>query len=178
MFDRRAPKATRTATIVPFSWTKLSGRSLEGTLYLQAQNRGWIVTQEGPKIPLVLREEFDFVCSMDRVAFDCRAFRPLTPIGQSADPPPTSADQVLCREMATSMSDVYSFGVVLWECLTRKVPWADVADVGVLSMAVVSGERPPVPENAPEDLAELARRCWSGDPTARPTLESVLSNYL
>ncbi|CAM9724301.1 unnamed protein product [Hapterophycus canaliculatus] len=86
--------------------------------------------------------------------------------------------KVLCREMATSMSDVYSFGVVLWECLCRKVPWAHVTDVGVLSMAVVSGERPPLPENAPEDLADLARLCWSGDPTARPTLESVLSNYL
>ncbi|CAN0570459.1 unnamed protein product, partial [Ectocarpus sp. 12 AP-2014] len=84
--------------------------------------------------------------------------------------------QVLRHRGATAHSDVYSFGVVLWECLSRKVPWEDVVDVGDLSMAVTSGERPEMPEICPPDLANLARACWKGDPAARPTFEAVLAS--
>ncbi|CAM9559925.1 unnamed protein product [Ectocarpus sp. 6 AP-2014] len=84
--------------------------------------------------------------------------------------------KVLRHRGATAHSDVYSFGVVLWECLSRKVPWEHVVDVGDLSMAVTSGERPEMPEICPPDLANLARACWKGDPAARPTFEAVLAS--
>ncbi|CAN0431972.1 unnamed protein product [Ectocarpus sp. 12 AP-2014] len=89
---------------------------------------------------------------------------------------PWAAPEVLRHRGATAHSDVYSFGVVLWECLSRKVPWEHVVDVGDLSMAVTSGERPEMPEICPPDLANLARACWKGDPAARPTFEAVLAS--
>ncbi|CAM9099021.1 unnamed protein product [Pylaiella littoralis] len=91
---------------------------------------------------------------------------------------PWAAPEVLRRQGATSKSDVYSFGVVLWECLSRRVPWEDVTDVKLLSSSVKRGERPAVPEDAPADLADLARLCWAGDPYERPTLDRVLADVL
>ncbi|CAB1104612.1 unnamed protein product [Ectocarpus sp. CCAP 1310/34] len=70
--------------------------------------------------------------------------------------------------------DVYSFGVVAWECLSRGVPWKGVAGVDKLMLAVTAGERPPIPENAPHDIAALARACWAHNPGARPTFKKVL----
>lgn len=63
--------------------------------------------------------------------------------------------------------------MVLWECLTRKVPWGDATGVDVLMLAVLQGDRPPVPEDAPGDLRSLVESCWAQDPTDRPTLQKV-----
>lgn len=79
------------------------------------------------------------------------------------------------RERASFKSDVYSFGVVVWECLTRKIPWAGVTGVDNLSRAVKRGERPVVPADAPADLASITKACWASDPAARPTLGLVLA---
>lgn len=97
---------------------------------------------------------------------------PLSPPPPTAPPP---SDQVLRRKGATSKSDVYSFGMVVWECLSRRVPWEGVKDVGVLTTSVKQGLRPDVPEEAPQDLVALVEACWAGDPAARPSLESVLA---
>lgn len=107
----------------------------------------------------------------------CRLLTPAAPCIKNTNRwhPPT---QVLRRQGATSKSDVYSFGVVLWECLSRRVPWEDVTDVKLLSSSVKRGERPAVPEDAPADLADLARLCWAGDPYERPTLDRVLADVL
>eukprot|EP00752_Nemacystus_decipiens_P004523 g4130.t1 len=91
---------------------------------------------------------------------------------------PWAAPEVLRRDGATEKSDVYSFGVVLWECLARRAPWEGVSDVRTLFRAVRAGERPPIPDDAPPDLAALARACWAGDPAARPTLEAVLEGLV
>lgn len=67
------------------------------------------------------------------------------------------------------------------ECLTRELPWkgvvADADGANALVLAVTAGERPPVPENVPRDLAALARACWAHEPGSRPTLELVLSDF-
>ncbi|CAM9099897.1 unnamed protein product, partial [Pylaiella littoralis] len=90
---------------------------------------------------------------------------------------PWSAPEILNRRGPSFKSDVYSFGMVVWECLARKTPWKGVAGVDNLLLAVVAGERPPVPENAPVDLAALARACWAHDPAARPTFKETLAGF-
>ncbi|CAM9607699.1 unnamed protein product, partial [Ectocarpus sp. 8 AP-2014] len=81
--------------------------------------------------------------------------------------------QVLNRRGSSFKGDVYSFGVVVWECLSREVPWKGVAGVDKLVLAVTAGERPPIPENAPHDIAALAKACWAHNPGARPTFKKV-----
>ncbi|CBN73944.1 Two component regulator three Y domain protein/ leucine rich repeat-containing protein [Ectocarpus siliculosus] len=84
---------------------------------------------------------------------------------------PWAAPEVLNRRGSSFEGDVYSFGVVVWECLSREVPWKGVAGVDKLVLAVTAGERPPIPENAPHDIAALAEACWVHDPAARPTFK-------
>lgn len=78
------------------------------------------------------------------------------------------------REGPSFKTDVYSFGMVVWECLTRKVPWSDVAGVDMLVLAVIRGDRPPVPDDAPADLAALTKACWSQAPAGRPAFKNIL----
>ena len=79
------------------------------------------------------------------------------------------------RQASSFKSDVYSFGMVLVECLSRKIPWKGIAAVDKLVLAVTAGERPPIPDDAPRDLAALARECWAQDPAARPTFKRTLA---
>ncbi|CAM9386314.1 unnamed protein product [Ectocarpus sp. 8 AP-2014] len=90
---------------------------------------------------------------------------------------PWAAPEVLNRRGSSFEGDVYSFGVVVWECLSREVPWKGVAGVDKLVLAVTAGERPPVPESAPPDIAALAKACWIHDPGARPTFKEVLADF-
>ncbi|CAM9410879.1 unnamed protein product, partial [Hapterophycus canaliculatus] len=99
--------------------------------------------------------------------------KPRETVGMSL---PWAAPEVLNRNVCSLKTDVYSFGVVVWECLTRKVPWKGVAGVDKLVLAVIAGERPHLPEDAPRDLAALVRACWAHDPAARPTFKSTLAD--
>lgn len=87
-----------------------------------------------------------------------------------------SCVQILNREPATQKTDVYSFGVVVWECLTRQLPWADIAGVDMLLLAVTGGERPTIPPDAPANLAALTKACWAHDPASRPTFKRILGD--
>ncbi|CBN73941.1 Putative Leucine Rich Repeat Protein Kinase (Partial), partial [Ectocarpus siliculosus] len=100
--------------------------------------------------------------------------KPREMIGMSL---PWAAPEVLNRRGSSFKGDVYSFGVVVWECLSREVPWKGVAGVDKLVLAVTAGERPPIPENAPHDIATLAEACWVHDPAARPTFKKVLADF-
>lgn len=85
-----------------------------------------------------------------------------------------SCVQILNREPITQKTDVYSFGMVVWECLTRQLPWADLAGVDMLLLAVTGGERPTIPPDAPANLAALTKVCWSHDPASRPAFKRIL----
>ncbi|CAN0389611.1 unnamed protein product [Ectocarpus sp. 12 AP-2014] len=106
-----------------------------------------------------------------------------------------TAPEVLAGEDPSLKSDVYSFGMLVLECLTRRLPWqqededaaitAAAIDEGTttsavedarLSRAVISGDRPGVPEDAPRDLARVAKDCWAHDPASRPDMVRVLED--
>ncbi|CAN0168510.1 unnamed protein product, partial [Ectocarpus fasciculatus] len=101
-----------------------------------------------------------------------------------------TAPEVLAGEGTSLKSDVYSFGMLVLECLTRRLPWeeddGDIATAAaiddgtagakgaLLSRAVLSGDRPGVPGDAPRDLARVARDCWAHDAATRPDMVRVL----
>ncbi|CAM9092540.1 unnamed protein product, partial [Laminaria digitata] len=72
-------------------------------------------------------------------------------------------------------SDVYSFGIVVWEVLSREVPWATVTDLkGIFIRVVLNDLRPSIPDDAPGEIADVAKACWAAVPRDRPTFSAVM----
>lgn len=84
--------------------------------------------------------------------------------------------QVLDSEETSFASDVYSFGVVVWEVLTAEVPWSDLGrGRDIYLRVVVKGDRPEIPERAPEDIAGVMRACWAEIAGRRPKASEIMT---
>ncbi|XP_058466137.1 insulin-like receptor isoform X2 [Malaya genurostris] len=78
----------------------------------------------------------------------------------------------------SSSSDVFSYGVVLWEMATlASQPYQGLTNDQVLRYVIDGGvmERP---ENCPDKLYDLMRRCWQHRPTARPSFIDIIKMLL
>ncbi|XP_033739394.1 mitogen-activated protein kinase kinase kinase 7-like isoform X3 [Pecten maximus] len=70
--------------------------------------------------------------------------------------------------------DVFSWGIILWEVITRRKPFDEIGGPAFRIMwAVHNGTRPPLVRNLPRPLELLMTRCWSGNPTERPSMAEV-----
>lgn len=77
-----------------------------------------------------------------------------------------------------SSSDIFSFGVVLWEMATlASQPYQGLSNDQVLRYVIDGGvmERP---ENCPDKLYDLMRRCWTFRPTARPSFMDIVGELI
>ncbi|RHZ85827.1 hypothetical protein Glove_60g159 [Diversispora epigaea] len=81
--------------------------------------------------------------------------------------------EVLRGNKFTIEGDVYSFGGIMYEMVTAQRPFADQAHDTYLMMDICNGVRPKVPDFIlnwiPEWYLDLMYRCWSDDPSERPT---------
>lgn len=69
--------------------------------------------------------------------------------------------------------DVFSFGIVLWELLTGEEPYADLHYGAIIGGIVSNTLRPPVPENCDPEWRSLMERCWSAEPSERPSFTEI-----
>ncbi|XP_065590745.1 tyrosine-protein kinase FRK [Cyrtonyx montezumae] len=70
-------------------------------------------------------------------------------------------------------SDVWSFGILVFEIITYgKMPYAGMTGHQVIQM-LDKGYRLPQPETCPKALYELMLKCWSTEPSERPTFEAL-----
>ncbi|KAF8513302.1 hypothetical protein JB92DRAFT_2924631 [Gautieria morchelliformis] len=87
------------------------------------------------------------------------------------------APEILSGESTlTSEADVYAFAVVCVEILTYgELPWPMLDDQAVQQLVLYNNKRPKIPLR-PEtslSLVALIESCWSTDPLARPSFDSV-----
>eukprot|EP00937_MAST-01D_sp_MAST-1D-sp2_P003764 g3764.t1 len=68
--------------------------------------------------------------------------------------------------------DVYSFAMVMFELVTRKQPWQELAGPQI-SAQVISRARPALPDVVPPDLRRLIERCWEHEAARRPPFKEV-----
>lgn len=61
----------------------------------------------------------------------------------------------------------------VWEVYCGKQAWQGLHYGVVVERVVISKERPPVPEDMPQELELLMRRCWDDDPMQRPSFRQV-----
>ena len=83
----------------------------------------------------------------------------------------------------TTAGDVWALGVVIWELFTPKcpLPLTDRSDAEVLAVleALASGSGSPkclllCPSNCPEPVWDIAGRCMTRSPAARPKFADIL----
>uniref|UniRef100_A0A3Q2YBU2 Mitogen-activated protein kinase kinase kinase 7 n=1 Tax=Hippocampus comes TaxID=109280 RepID=A0A3Q2YBU2_HIPCM len=71
--------------------------------------------------------------------------------------------------------DVFSWGIILWEVVTRRKPFDEIGGPAFRIMwAVHNGTRPPLIKNLPKPIENLMTRCWSKDPSQRPSMEEIV----
>nr|KYP36094.1 Serine/threonine-protein kinase CTR1 [Cajanus cajan] len=71
--------------------------------------------------------------------------------------------------------DVFSFGIVMWELYTGEEPYADLHYGAIIGGIVSNTLRPPVPESCDPEWRLLMERCWSSEPSERPTFTEIAS---
>ncbi|RHZ81719.1 hypothetical protein Glove_117g393 [Diversispora epigaea] len=89
--------------------------------------------------------------------------------------------EVLRGNKFTWEGDIYSFGGVMYEIVTAQRPFADQAHDTYLMIDICNGVRPKVPDFMlnwiPEWYLNLMYRCWSDDPSERPTTDEIVNLF-
>ncbi|XP_059166329.1 mitogen-activated protein kinase kinase kinase 7-like isoform X2 [Physella acuta] len=85
------------------------------------------------------------------------------------------APEVFEGSIYSEKCDVFSWGIILWEVLTRRKPFDEIGGPAFRIMwAVHNGRRPPFIQKLPKPLEVLMTRCWSGNPSERPSMAEVV----
>jgi len=98
-------------------------------------------------------------------------------ITMSGTPLFTAPEIMLVKPYDNSV-DVYSFALVMYFVLTGRVPFLDDPEADALvpfQKAVLAGKRPEIPASCPPKISDLMQKCWSGEPSERPSFEVVHS---
>ena len=144
-----------------------------GMQYLHAQTPP-IIHRDLKSPNLLLTEEFtvkitDF--GLARVKAVCSTqTQAMTQCGT----PYWTAPEILNGEKYNESVDIYSFALCMIEMWSRRVPFEGQRPIEVAMQVVRADLRPPMPENCPEIMQELIRRCWSRDSSKRPVFAAVV----
>jgi hypothetical protein len=78
-------------------------------------------------------------------------------------------------DLYTKESDVYSYAMTCYEVLTGLQPFENEGYDDSNYDVVFHGERPKLPSKMKDWIKGLLRRCWSQDPSERPTFDEIVN---
>eukprot|EP01026_Neomeris_dumetosa_P029098 TRINITY_DN2358_c0_g1_i1.p1 TRINITY_DN2358_c0_g1~~TRINITY_DN2358_c0_g1_i1.p1 ORF type:complete len:522 (-),score=60.37 TRINITY_DN2358_c0_g1_i1:978-2543(-) len=91
----------------------------------------------------------------------------------AAGTPHYVAPEILTGKFKTGpLADIFSVAILMWEMYTRIRPWQGVKDYQIAYL-VMTDQRPEIPEDCPEELSSMIRRCWSADPDERLSAQEL-----
>jgi serine/threonine protein kinase len=71
-------------------------------------------------------------------------------------------------------ADTYAFGILFWQMCSLEQPFSDIASVEAFERDVfIGGKRPTVVSSWPVAVKEIVSRCWSTEPSRRPSMLDV-----
>ena len=88
------------------------------------------------------------------------------------------APEVIINDTYTEKADVYSFGIILWEFWSKDPPYKGVkAKEVAIKVKNNKNYRPVIPDEVPQEIAELMKVCWDENPDKRPSFIDII-NYI
>ena len=75
---------------------------------------------------------------------------------------------------ATKQCDAYSYGIILWELFTEKYPFEGLSLKEVTHRVVEEKNRPKVPDNCSNDIAQIIRGFWQEEAEKIPYFKTVI----
>ncbi|XP_072023810.1 uncharacterized protein [Amphiura filiformis] len=85
------------------------------------------------------------------------------------------APELLTQNILSPKYDIFAYGVVLWELRTGKYPFEGQESQVVTWEVCQLNKRLPIPEDCPQPIKDLMKRCWEGDWQRRPSIMEVIT---
>jgi serine/threonine protein kinase len=77
----------------------------------------------------------------------------------------------------TPKVDVWSFGLILYEMMSGQAVFPSSLPPFDVIRTIRRKERPSIPEECGDYMEGLIRRCWSDDPSSRPSFDEILQEF-
>lgn len=85
------------------------------------------------------------------------------------------APEVFSNQEYSKASDVYSFGILVYSILAKSLPFENSGGKNVMYSVLIKKERPKRVETIDSKYWELIQKCWSTNPSERPTFEDIVN---
>ena len=89
--------------------------------------------------------------------------------------PPWMAPELFTKYVLSPTYDIFSYGTVVWELWTTEIPFEDSDPHHFIWRICNLNERPMIPPDCPQYLADLMTQCWNEDWHQRPTVDHILT---
>lgn len=84
------------------------------------------------------------------------------------------APEVMLSNEYSKSSDVYAFAMIVYEIMSSKIPFDEFANKNtIFDEVVVKKNRPSLSKEVPRCYQRLIERCWSQEPSERPTFDDI-----
>ncbi len=87
---------------------------------------------------------------------------------------PWMAPELLIECVLSPTYDIHAYGVVVWELWTTEIPVEGYDPMNIIWRICNNNERPVIPLDCPQYLADLMKQCWKKDWRQRPTVDHIL----